>query len=150
MPNFLRLLFLIGLFAAAPALADETRGTAEEAQAMVAKAIADYDAHGEAVFAAINGRDKAYVDRDLYVFIADPNHIIVAHGVDPTRIGEDLSAIVDSAGAAFGKTMVESATPEGVWVDYLWRDPLTGEELAKSSWVVRHDGYLFGCGIYKP
>ena len=25
-----------------------------------------------------------------------------------------------------------------------------GQVLPKSSWVVRHDGYVFGAGIYKP
>ena len=26
----------------------------------------------------------------------------------------------------------------------------TGKEEPKSSWVVRHDGYVFGCGVYRP
>jgi hypothetical protein len=32
----------------------------------------------------------------------------------------------------------------------MWVDPVTEEIEQKSSWVVRHDGYIFGVGIYKP
>ena len=46
--------------------------------------------------------------------------------------------------------LVEDASPAGAWVDYLRRDPITGADMAKSSWVVRHAGYVFGCGIYRP
>ena len=28
-------------------------------------------------------------------------------------------------------------------------DPQSGQVLPKSSWIVRHDGYIFGAGIYK-
>ena len=41
------------------------------------------------------------------------------------------------------------ATTNGAWVDYRWEDPLTGKVVPKSSWVVLHNGYIFGCGIYK-
>lgn len=145
-----RLFLLLGLFSPMPAVAEDVRGTAEEAQAMVAQAIADFDAEGDALFAAINAGENAYIYRDLYVFVADPNHIIVAHGTDPTRLGKNLTESVDITGSVFGEKMVEEATEEGVWIDYVWRDPMTGEQMAKSSWVVSHADYIFGCGIYKP
>ena len=28
-------------------------------------------------------------------------------------------------------------------------DPVTGQNEAKSSWVVHHGGYIYGCSIYK-
>jgi signal transduction histidine kinase len=132
------------------AIANETRGTAEEAQAMVARAIAAYDAEGTAAFAAMNPPSTDFRDRDLYVFVFGPDDRNVVHGLDAGRIGTNAAQMVDSTGKAFGKEMMQKANEQGVWIDYVWRDPLTGKESAKKSWIVRHDSYIFGCGIYKP
>lgn len=129
---------------------DEPRGTPEEAKAMVARAIAAYDAQGEAAFAAMTPPGSEFRDRDLYVFVIGPDNQTVAHGQDASRIGNDLAQTVDAAGKAFGQEMLDRADEKGIWVDYIWRDPLTNTDVAKTSWVVRHDGYLFGCGVYKP
>ena len=138
------------LVLAGAAVAGETRGTPEEAQAMVARAIAAYDAHGKAAFAAMNAPSTEFRDRDLYIFVTGPDNRTLAHGLDASRVGRDLAQTLDSAGKAFGKEMVEKADEKGVWIDYTWRDPLSGKDVQKSSWIVRHDGYIFGCGIYKP
>jgi len=131
-------------------MADETRGTAEEAQAMVARAIAAYDAKGTATFADMMPPSTEFRDRDLYVFVIGPDNHLVVHGIDAGRIGTNLAETVDSKGKAFGKEMIEKANEQGAWIDYVWRDPLTEKDVQKSSWIVRHDGYIFGCGIYKP
>src|SRR3954454_7659986 len=81
----------------------ETRGTAEEAQAMVAKAVAAFDAHGTAAFAAMTAPRTEFRDRDLYVFVVGPDGRTVAHGLDASQIGRDLAQVLDSAGRPFGK-----------------------------------------------
>lgn len=131
------------------AMADGARGTAQEAQAMVARAIADYDARGTAAFAAMNPPSMEFRDRDLYIFVIGPDNRNVVHGLDPSRIGTDAAQTVDSTGKAFGREIIEKANEQGTWIDYVWRDPLTGKEFQKTSWIVRHDGYIFGCGVYK-
>lgn len=132
-------------FAAAP----QDRGTAEEAQALVARAVALYDEAGrEEAFAAFEDPEGTFVDRDLYVFVFGPEREIVAHGGDPDLVGTPASALVDRQGVRFGDRFMDEATANGVWVDYTWRDPITGADLAKSSWVVRHDGHVFGVGVY--
>lgn len=149
----LRILLMFGALLpilANAAMADETRGTAEEAQALVAKAIAAYDAQGTAAFADMMPPSTAFRDRDLYMFVIGPDNLNVAHGSDPGRVGTDIAKVVDSAGKPFGKEIIEKADEQGVWIDYVWRDPLTEKDVQKSSWLVRHDGYIFGCGIYKP
>ncbi len=138
------------LILASATMADETRGTAEEAQAMVARAIAAYDAQGTAAFAVMNPPSPEFRDRDLYVFVIGPDNITVVNGQDASRVGNDLAQTVDSTGKAIGKEMIEKADEQGAWIDYVWRDPLTEKDVQKSSWIVRHDGYIFGCGIYKP
>ncbi len=145
-----RSLVVMLLVVAGTALADETRGTPEEAQAMVAKAIAAYDARGEAAFVAMTSPSMEFRDRNLYVFAAGPDDLIVAHGIDANRIGSNFAEVVDSTGKELGKEMIERADEHGVWVDYMWRDPITASDMRKSSWIVRHAGYIFGCGVYKP
>ena len=60
-----------------------------------------------------------------------------------------MQAIAED-GFAYGQAILDVATPEGVWLDYKRKDPLTGEIEPKTSWLRRHDGYIFGCGIYVP
>lgn len=129
--------------------ADEQRGTAEQAQALVAKAIAYYDQNGQdAAFTAIEDKQGAFVDYDLYVFVYGPGRTIVAHGADASLKGTLIDTLIDIQGKPFGTALMDGATEEGVWVDYTWYNPVTRELHPKSSWVVRHDGNVFGAGIY--
>ena len=129
--------------------ADEQRGTAEQAQAMVAKAIAYYDGtDAENAFAAYNKRDGEFVDRDLYIFVYGPDRTIVSHGADLGLIGTAVDTLIDINGKPFATAIQDEATEDGVWVNYTWYNPISRELHAKSSWVVRHEGYVFGAGIY--
>lgn len=131
--------------------AAQQRATAEQAQELVARAITLYDRVGrDAAFAAFEDADGDFVDHDLYVFVFGPEHTIVAHGGDPELVGTPTADLVDVDGVRFAERFMAEATPDGVWIGYKWRDPVTGEVLPKSSWVVLHDGYVFGAGIYAP
>ena len=136
---------------AAPAAAGEDRGTAQEAQDMVARAIAYYDEMGaEAAFAKFNKNPAPeFLDRDLYIFVGGRDDGMVAHAVNPSLLGVKYSSFVDADGKRFGEEMRNAVTPDGVWIDYRFKNPATGEIERKSSWAVSHDGYIFGVGIYK-
>jgi signal transduction histidine kinase len=142
------LLVLIWFGMSSGAIAAE-RGTAEEAKALVARAIESYKAEGKAVFTKITAPSTEFRDRDLYVFVIGPDHKVVAHGLDAKRVGRDVTKFVDPDGKAYGKEFITKASESGSWVDYKFRDPLTDKVLRKSSWIVLHDGYIFGSGIYK-
>jgi cytochrome c len=132
--------------------AAQDHGTAEEAQAMVARAIALFDEVGaQATMDAIN-QDPApdFLDGDLYVFAYDPADMISAHAVNQSLVGLPVAGFTDVDGKAFGQEISDQATAEGVWVDYKWVDPVSEEIEQKSSWVVRHKDHVFGVGIYKP
>lgn len=127
-------------------------GTPEEAQALVGQAIAAFKEKGSAVFDEINS--GGFRDGNLYVFVygmGDQGKVVAYGGapVDPPVLGRSIEDVTDADGLPIGKIFAEKATPEGVWVDYRWKDPTTGEPAAKSSWVVRLGDYIFGCGIYK-
>ena len=129
--------------------ADELRGTAGQAQALVASAVGYYDEHGQdAAFAAFEDKTGQFVDHDLYIFIYGPGRTIVAHGADVKLNGTPIDTLIDINGMPFGAALMDGATDEGVWIDYTWYNPVTRELHPKSSWVVRHDNYVFGAGIY--
>ena len=43
-----------------------------------------------------------------------------------------------------------AATQHGAWVDYTWVNPESGDSQTKHSWVIRHNGLVFGSGWYAP
>jgi cytochrome c len=144
---------LLGLAAALliiPAAGGQERGTPDEAKALVAEAIALFDAEGPTrAFATFNDPEGEFRDRDLYVFVIAPDNTVVAQGADPIRVGIDVTTLEDSQGRPYGQLILDNATATGAWVDYIRLDPLTNKDLPKSSWVVAHRGYVFGVGVYR-
>ena len=120
----------------------------------VDNAITRYDTWGlDATLAYYNLEGS--VDGQWYVFIIDEDDIVIGHP-DPLRLGLDLKGWVgtDANGYNFGPDML-SATEEGKWVSYVYRNPETegigsgfGDVELKNVWVVRHDGLLFASGWY--
>ena len=45
---------------------------------------------------------------------------------------------------------IAKATTEGVWVEYLWLNPVSGRDEAKTTWAIRHEGLIFASGYYEP
>ena len=89
------------------------------------------------------------VQGEWYVFILDGEDKLIAHA-DQDLLGMDLKEDLglDSAGYRFGDVMLE-ATEQGLWVDYIFLNPATGNQEYKHAWVVRRDGLLFGSGWYQ-
>ena len=87
------------------------------------------------------------VDGQWYVFIIDPDGYTIAHH-NPRFRGRDPSLRVDATGYFYGDDLL-SATEAGHWVDYVLLNPESGENRQKHTWIVRHDGLLFGSGWYE-
>jgi hypothetical protein len=60
----------IGFLASAAVVVD--RGTEAQAKALVARAIAAYDARGQSAFSEMTAPSTAFTDRDLYIFVIGP------------------------------------------------------------------------------
>ena len=125
---------------------------AEYTQHFVGNAIARYEALGlDATLAHYNSPQS--VDGQWYVFVIDQNDLVIGHP-DPERRGLDLKGWVgtDANGYEFGPEML-SATEDGKWVSYVYRNPEnggigTGDFELKNVWVEKHDGLLFASGWY--
>ena len=142
------------LQAVSPAFAAEKaleRGTPEQAKAIVAQAIVLYDENGaQAAFQRFNKNPPPTLQfLDLYIFVMDATDgKLAAHALAPSIVGMDAREFIDPDGLNIGQAIMDAASPDGAWVDYQSIDPSTGEVIPKSSWVVLHDGYIFGCGIH--
>ena len=89
------------------------------------------------------------VDGEWYMFIADENDVMIAHGGIPENVGRNLADIDGPDGYPAGKAVLAGATSQGAWVDYVFLNPATGGREYKHSWVITVDGLLFGSGWYE-
>lgn len=126
-------------------------GTKEEAMALVEKAETLLKSAGrDKAVADLTANPKEFVDRDLYLTLADEQGVRIYHGQNPKLVGKSIAEAVDVNGKAYGKEMMEIAkSPEGGWVDYSFKDPVTKKVLEKTSYVKVVDGVIIVCGIYK-
>jgi signal transduction histidine kinase len=126
-------------------------GTAQEAEALVKKAISYIKAQGqEKAFAEISNSKGSFVDRDLYIFVYDMNGKCIAHGANQKMIGKDLREMKDTDGKSYVKERIEIAKSKGKgWQDYKFTNPLSKKIEAKTAYIEKLDDMIVGCGIYK-
>lgn len=138
---------LFGSFAYAAAQG----GTADEAKALVDKAVAlIQDSGQEKAFEAFNDPAGGFVMKDLYIFVIDMSGKILAHGAKADLIGKNLMGLKDVDGKLPIKDMVEMAkTQSEGWVDYKWPNPMTNSMGNKSTYFRKVGDILVCCGIYK-
>jgi cytochrome c len=127
------------------------QGSADDATAMVKKAVAFLKANGkEKALAEFNNQSGQFKDRDLYIFVQDMKGKMLAHGGNDKLIGKDLLELKDADGKFFVKNMIEIAGGKGKgWVDYKWTNPSTKAIDQKSSYIEKYEDMFVGCGIYK-
>ncbi|MET3131755.1 cytochrome c [Oxalobacteraceae bacterium GrIS 1.11] len=145
---------LLALSLCGGALAQDKKGTADEAVAMVKKAGDYLKANGqEKAIAAINDPKGQFVNGDLYVFMLRTNGdgIALAHGQNPKIIGKNMLEMHSADGVYFIKELIKVAnSPSGKgWVSYKWPNPVTKNIEEKSTYVERYGDVFLGVGIYK-
>jgi signal transduction histidine kinase len=124
-------------------------GTAEEAKAMLERAVAAMKADKAKALAEFNRGEAGFRDRDLYVFCATTNGTVDAH-VDPTQIGRKLQDQYDVDGVAFGQEMMAVAREGQITeVAYMWPRPDSPTPAEKVSFVTRVANQICGVGYYK-
>jgi hypothetical protein len=142
------------VIAIAPAaFAQQTRGTADEARAMLMKALAAVQADRDKALDMFNKGEGGFRDRDLYVFCVNASDgTVVAIGNPNLKqaLGTDVRTAQNSTGKAFGAEIYAAIQkPEGqiTEVDYVSPEPSPDDALAaKVTLVVRADDDL-GCGV---
>ena len=127
------------------------KGTMDEAQALVKKAVAYVKAHGrEASLAEFSNPKGSFIDRDLYIFVIDMKGKMLAHGNLPKIINKDVLEMKDPDGRFLFKDMLAVANgPGSGWAHYKWNNPSTKSIDPKSTFVEKVDDMVVGCGVYK-
>ena len=116
-------------------------------QAFVEQALNLYDASGLDLTVQYYN-SPASVDGQWYVFIVDASGILVAHP-NADLVGVPITDVTGANGYPTGQIVWDDADEDGQWSGYVFSNPATGRSQAKNSWLVKHDGIIFGSGWYE-
>ena len=132
-----------------PAMSVPRKSTPEDyTRHFVNKAIDMYESEGlEATLAYYNTKES--MDGPWYVFIFDKDDNIIAHAPDPSLVNGPASNAIGPNGYPAGEAIAAAADEDGEWFAYTYPNPDTGAIETKHSWMVRHNGFLFGSGWYE-
>ena len=126
------------------------QGTADEAHALVTKAVALYKRRGAACLPDITDAANGFADRDMYVFAWDRSLVYHAFAGKPHNLRKTAAQILGTDVAQLMHDVWAAAAQGGGWVDYDFLNPTTGQVSPKTSFVVPVSADLvLGCGIYK-
>ncbi len=137
------------LFAATGAGAQQF-GTADEAKAMLEKAVTELKADEKAALDKFNKGEAGYKDRDLYVFCFETGTGKFTAHPNPALMGTDVRALKDRSGGAMGEAIFVAAKDGTIaTVDYMFPKPGGTDPVAKQSFVTKVGGQGCGVGYYK-
>jgi methyl-accepting chemotaxis protein len=127
------------------------QGTAEEAVALVESAMgmARRGTATEALLAAVNDPGQPFHDRDMYVFALAADGSYRAFGGNPARVGVRVQELPGVHGEQLLADIIAQAERGPGWVEYDFRNPSTQQVQTKMSFVCKHGGLYWGCGVYK-
>jgi hypothetical protein len=138
------------------AFAQQTGGTAEEAKAMLVKAVAAVKEDKTKALDMFNKGEGGFLDRDLYVFcinVSDGITVAMGNPNEKQLIGHDGRARKDSTGKAYGLELYAAGQkPEGqiTEVNYMREKPGPNKTpVPKVSFVERAGDIFCGVGYYK-
>lgn len=118
------------------------------AQAMTEQAIAAIGLDMDSAIAAIQSADnKLYHDGELFVFVANEDMTIMAHGAHPENVGMNLYNMTDPMGANLGDIFHTAWSPYGTWVEHYVANPDTDGVEKQLVWTKARAGYLYGVGM---
>ena len=124
-------------------------GTADEAKAMLERAVAAVKEDKAKALDMFNKGEGGFKDRDLYVFCANASDgILTAHPY--VQRGKLLQDIEGKHGAAFGKEIMQNATEGTIKeVTYWWPRPGSDKPVEKTSFYTKAGDQICGVGYYK-
>ena len=127
------------------------QGTAVEAVALVerAQALRRMGMPLQRYWQALSDPQQPFYDRDMYVFVLDGEGRYLAFGGKPEKRGSRVQDVQGVEGDALLRSIVNQAEQGAGWVEYDYRNPVSGQIQTKMSYVCKQDGVYLGCGVYK-
>ena len=118
-----------------------------EVQRVVKETIRMYESDTENAFVNIDMLSENPILH--YPFVVDPDtRTIVSHGASPARVGDPSVILGDYADRPGDVILEELRNGSSTWAEYVFLDSVSNEDRLKSSWLVLHDGHIFGAGYY--
>jgi signal transduction histidine kinase len=126
-------------------------GTAEEAEALVDRAVAAVKEDKANALDMFNKGEGGFKDRDLYVFCANASDgTITAHPALAQFKGEHMQDIKGKKGFPVGQEMMREATEGKIsQVTYWWPRLGSDKPLEKTSFFTKVGDQICGVGYYK-
>lgn len=122
-------------------------GTAEEAKAMLEKAVKELKADKQAALQKFQKGEGGFKDRDLYPFCGGPDGMFTAH---PSLTGKSLKDLKDKTGKPLGEDIYKTASEGKISeVQYMWPRPGQQEPVQKVSYVTKVGDQVCAVGYYK-
>jgi len=140
---------MLTLYALPARAADPTE---KDAIAMAERGAAFIKAHGkDEMIRKVAAKDPDFIQGSLYVDIRDlKTGIVLAHPVNPSIVGKDLTDVPDASGKKYRREIIELAAKKGSgWVDYQYKNPTTGKLEPKTTYILRVGDVVLEAGIYK-
>ena len=134
----------------------QQHGTADEAKAMLMKAVAAVKADKAKALDMFNKGEGGFLDRDLYVFcdnLSDAKVVAIGNPNAKQLLGTDARTTKDSTGKVFGVELFAGMQkPEGQITEVSYMFPRPGADktpVQKVSLVTRAGDLGCGVGYYK-
>lgn len=150
--NFMIAAVSAAILALSSAAFAQQGGTADEAKAMLLKAVAAVKANKAKALDEFNKGESGFLEGDLYVFCAnaaDGKIVALANPNAKQLIGKDQRTLKDPTGKPFGEELYAAAQkPEGQITEVAYMFPRPGPDpkpVPKVSLVTRVDD--LGCGV---
>ena len=122
-------------------------GTADEAKAMLDRAVAALKADKAEALAKFSKGEGGFKDRDLYPYCGGPDGNFTAH---PTLVGKSLKELKDKAGKSFGQEIYDVAKEGTVSeVSYMWPRPGSTDLVQKIALITKAGDQVCAVGYYK-
>ncbi|MHA6138649.1 cache domain-containing protein [Pseudomonas mohnii] len=126
------------------------RSSPEQAQQLLREISGHVASDANTTFGQINQHDKQFTQEDLYAFVVDlKTQRFVAHGFSSRLIGTDFKSLHSVDGKPIGEDILKQMSGhEQGEIAYQWRNPITGQNEFKRTFLQRVNGYVVAVGCY--
>lgn len=126
------------------------RSSPEQAKQLLRQVTEQVGSDAAVTIDLINKHDKQLTRDDLYAFVVDlKTQRFIAHGFQPRLIGTDFKLLRSADGKPIGEEMLKQmSSQETGEIAYLWRNPMTGQNEYKKTFLQRVNDYLVAVGCY--
>ncbi len=126
------------------------RSSPEQAKQLLRQVSEQVARDAKTTFRLINQHDKQFTQDDLYAFVVDlKSQRFIAHGFSPRLIGTDFKSLRSVDGKPIGEDILKQmSSHETGEIAYQWRNPMTGQNEYKRTFLQRVNGFVVAVGCY--